>query len=317
VRFVRRQLLHLVPVLFVVTFLSFLLINLLPGDPVITILGPGATQEHVTALRKELALDEPIPVRYVHWLKRIATGHLGQSYVNRQPVLEAIRQRLPTTLELMILAEAFALALAIPMGILAARRPNGIFDRVTTTTAFGLLAVPNFMLAVVLVYVFALHWHLLPAEGYTALTQNPFENLRHLVLPAVTLAAADVAVYVRLLRSEMVTTLQQDFITLARAKGLPDRRILLRHAFRPSTFSLVTVIGLNLGRLIGGAFIVEYIFALPGIGTLTVSSIFNRDYLVVQGTVVLIAVGYVLANFLVDVSYSFLDPRIKDVRALT
>jgi peptide/nickel transport system permease protein len=316
VRFVWRQLRHLVPVLFVVTFLSFLLINLLPGDPVITILGPGATQQNITRLRKDLALDEPIPVRYVHWLKRTATGHLGESYLNHQPVLEAIRQRLPVTLELMVLAEVLALGVAVPMGILAARRPNGILDRVTTATAFGMLSIPNFVLAVALVWVFALHWHLLPAQGHVPMSKDLVDNLRHMVLPAITLAAADVAVYARLLRTEMVTTLQQDFITMARAKGLPDRRILLRHAFRPSTFSLVTVAGLNLGRLIGGAFIVEYIFSLPGIGTLTVNSIFSRDYLVVQGTVVLIAVGYVLVNFLVDVSYSFLDPRIKDARAL-
>jgi peptide/nickel transport system permease protein len=316
VRFIWRQLAHLVPVLFVVTFLSFLLINLLPGDPVITILGPGETRENVTSLRKQLALDEPIPARYVHWLKRTATGRLGTSYVNHQPVLEAIRQHLPVTLELMVIAELLAIGVAIPMGVLSARRPDGVLDRLTTTTAFGLLSVPNFMLAVALVYVFALHWHLLPAQGYTALSKDLADNLRHLVLPAITLAAADVAVYVRLLRADMVTTLQQDFITMARAQGLSDRRILLRHALRPSTFSLVTVLGLNLGRLIGGAFVVEYIFSLPGIGTLTVNSIFARDYLMVQGTVVLIAVGYVLANFLVDVSYSFIDPRIRDARAL-
>ena len=190
-----------------------------------------------------------------------------------------------------------------------------MLDRLSTGAAFGFLSVPNFILGVVLVLLFAVKFHWFPATGYTPLTQNPLQNLRSLVLPSVTLAVAELATYLRLLRTDMIATLQEDFVTMAKAKGLSDRRILLRHALRPSSFSLVTVGGLNLGRLIGGTFIVEIIFAIPGIGELTLRSIYNRDYLVVQGVTLVIAVGYVLANVIVDILYSVLDPRIRHAGA--
>lgn len=315
VRFFARRLLHLVPVLFAVSALSFLLLNLLPGDPTVAILGPTATEESRAALRDELGLDDPLPVRYANWVADSATGDLGRSYVSNQPTLEAIRQRLPVTLELLLLSQLLAVAAAIPLAILAATKPNGLLDRLSTSTAFGLLAIPNFMLGVLLIYVFAVQLNLFPATGYTPFSDNPAENLRSLALPAITLGVAELAVYLRLLRSDLIATLQEDYIAFAQAKGLPKGYILLRHALRPSTFSLVTVAGLNLGRLIGGAFVVEYLFALPGIGALTVESIFRRDYIVVQGTVLLVAVGYVLANFLVDLLYGVLDPRVRHARA--
>lgn len=314
-RFLLKKLVQLVPVLFAVSALSFLLLNLLPGDPTVAILGPTATQESRTRLRHELDLDKPLPARYATWLGHSVTGDLGKSYVSNQPTTEALKQRLPVSLELLLLSQLLALAVAIPLAILAALRPNRLLDRVSTGSAFGLLAIPNFMLGVLLIYLFAVRLHLFPATGYTRFTENPAENLRSLVLPAVTLGAAELAVYLRLLRTDLIATLQEDFITMAKAKGLPTWRILLRHALRPSTFSLVTVAGLNLGRLIGGAFVVEYLFALPGIGALTVESIFKRDYIVVQGTVLLVAVAYVLANFCVDLFYGFLDPRVRHARA--
>jgi peptide/nickel transport system permease protein len=310
-----KRLLQLVPVLFAVSALSFLLLNLLPGDPTIAILGPSATAENVAKLRHELHLDQPLPTRYVHWVGRSATGDLGKSYVSSQPTTEALKQRLPVTLELLLLSQLLALAIAVPLAILAALKPNGLLDRLSTSTAFGLLAMPNFMLGVLLIYLFAVKFHFFPATGYTRFSESPYENLRSLVLPSVTLGVAELAVYLRLLRTDLIATLQEDYIAMAKAKGLPTSRILLRHALRPSTFSLITVTGLNLGRLIGGAFIVEYLFALPGIGSLTVESIFKRDYIVVQGTVLLVAVGYVLANFLVDLLYGFVDPRVRHARA--
>src|SRR5438132_2174176 len=302
-RVLARKVMRLAPVLLIVSFLSFLLLNLLPGDPTIAILGPSATTENRLRLRHQLHLDQSFFVRFWHWLGHSATGHLGQSYVNGQPVLEAIRQRLPVTLELLILSQVVALLISVPLGVLAARKPNGWLDRVSTSSAFAFLALPNFILGVVLVYLFAVKFKLFPATGYTPLTQDPVQNLRSMVLPTVTLAVAELCVYLRLLRTDMIATLQEDFITMAKAKGLPESRVLLRHALRPSTFSLVTVAGLNFGRLIGGTLVVELIFALPGVGFMTVQAIYQRDYLVVQGVVLLIATAYVLVNFLVDLVY--------------
>lgn len=310
-RFVLRRVVQLVPVLFAVSALSFLLLNLLPGDPTTAILGPTATKENVARLRHELRLDEPLPTRYVEWVGHSLTGDLGKSYVTSQSTAEAIRQRLPVTLELLLLSQLLALLVAVPLAIVAATKPNGLVDRLSTSTAFGFLAIPNFMLGVLLIYLFAVQVHLFPATGFTRFGESPVENLRSLALPAFTLGVAELAVYLRLLRTDLIATLQEDFIAMAQAKGLSRTYILLRHALRPSTFSLITVAGLNLGRLIGGAFVVEYLFALPGIGSLTVESIFKRDYVVVQGTVLLVAVAYVLANFFVDLLYGFLDPRVR------
>src|SRR2546421_9400189 len=307
-RLIARKLAGLIPVLLAVSALTFLLLNLLPGDPAFAILGPSATHDAVIKLHHQLGLDQPLLVRYGHWLAHVLTGNLGRSYLSSQPVLSAIKERLPVTVELVLLSQFVALLFAVALGILAGPRPNGILDRVSTGGAFGFLAVPNFVLGVVLVYLFAVRYHLFPATGYTPLTKDPFQNLRSVILPVVTLAMAEIAAYLRLLRSDVITTLQEDYIVMAKAKGLPDRRIMLRHALRPSLFSLVTVAGLNFGRLIGGTFIVEIIFQQPGIGLLSIQSIYGRDYVVVQGTVLLIAVAYVLANFLVDVAYGLIDP---------
>ncbi|HVT76292.1 MAG TPA: ABC transporter permease [Acidimicrobiales bacterium] len=305
------KVLYLIPVLIAVTALSYLLLKLLPGDPAVNILGPSATPAAVRALHKSLGLDKPVLSQYWHFVWNALHGDFGRSYQNNQPTLEALRQRLPVTLELLVLSQFLALVVSIPLAIRAATRPDGLLDRISTGVSFGFLALPSYVVGVVLVLVFAVQFHLFPATGYVPLTQNPVENLRSLTLPSITLAVAELATYMRLLRADMIMTLQEDFITMARAKGMPPRRILWLHAFRPSSFSLVTVAGLNFGRLIGGTFIVEILFALPGIGELTVQSIFSADYLVVQGTVLLVAVGYVMVNFLVDLLYVVIDPRVR------
>jgi len=314
-RFLIRRLALLVPVLFIVTAFSYLLLDLLPGDPTINILGPNATQEAVDRLREELNLNDPLPVRYVRWIGDLAQGDLGRSYFNQQPVIEALRQRFGVSLELLIASQIIALAIAVPLAITAARRPGGIVDRVSTGGAFIFLGIPNFVLAVLLVFIFAVRFDLFPATGLPPFSEGPAEHFRSLVLPAVSLAMAELAVYLRLLRTDMIATLQEDFILNARAKGMPGWYILLRHAFRPSSFSLLTVIGLNFGRLIGGALIVEVIFNLPGMGSLAAQSIFSRDYLMVQGFVVVVAIGYVFMNFAVDMLYAILDPRIRHARS--
>jgi peptide/nickel transport system permease protein len=314
VRFLAARLAQLVVVLFVVSAVAFLLLNQLPGNPVITLLGPAATPENVRLLTAQLGLDKPAWLRYFIWVGNALQGNLGSSYVNHQPVLTSIGQRLPVTLELLVLSQIIALALAVPLGIVSALRPSQLLDRVSSGAAFGLLSVPGFILAELLVYLFAVRYNLFPATGYVHLTEDPLQNLRSLTLPSITLGLGSMAVYMRVLRTDMIATLQQDFITMARSKGLPTWWILLRHALRPSTFTLVTVGGLNVGTLIGGAFIVEYIFQVPGLGLLTINSIYARDYLVVTSTTVLVAAGFVIVNLLVDLLYTFLDPRVRSAR---
>lgn len=312
-----KKIAYLIPVLFAVTLLSFLLIKLLPGDPAINILGTSAQPAAVKALDHHLGLDRPLPAQYLTWVSHAASGDLGRSYQTQQTTLQALKQRLPITLELVILSQLLALGLAIPIALMAASRPGGIVDRVSTSVSFAFIAVPHFILGVLLVFLFAVKFHLFPATGYTPLTANLGRNLRSVALPVFTLGMSSTAVYLRLLRTDLIATLQQDFISMAKAKGMTNWFILLRHALRPSSFSLLTVFGLQFGSLIGGTLVVEIIFALPGVGSLAVQSIFQRDYLVVQGTVLLIAVAYVLVNFLVDLLYTVLDPRIRHAGAVS
>lgn len=309
-----RQLLRLVAVLFCVTLVTFLIVNILPGDVTIVILGTLATPQDIAGLRADLGLDRPMLVRYFDWLGSALSGDLGRSYRNGEPVAQAIADRLPVSLELMILAQLVALGIAIPVALLSVRKPGGWFDRISASAAFGFLAMPNFMLGIVLIYLFSVSFDLLPATGFSPLSDGLWDNLESMILPALTLGLIEWTVLMRVLRSDLLTTLKEDFILLARAKGLPPWRVLLQHALRPSSFTLITVLGLNIGGLIGGAVIVEQIFALPGVGRLLLGGIFNRDLILVQGTVSFIAAGFVIINFLVDMLYAVLDPRVRHVR---
>ncbi|SDJ54810.1 ABC transporter permease [Nonomuraea jiangxiensis] len=306
-----HRLVRLLVVLLVVTFLSYALLNLLPGDPVTQILGLSATEEARAQLRAQLGLDQPLLVRYLDWLGGLATGDFGESYITRMPVAAELAERLPVTLELLVVAQLIALGLAVPVGVAAARRAGRALDQVLTALSFALLSTPVFVLGVVLILVFAVTWQVVPATGWTPITLDLGWNLTSVILPAVTLGCGQLAVYARLLRTDLIATLQEDYITLARALGLSPRRILWRHALRPSAITLVTAVGLNLGALIGGTVIIETLFGLPGVGRLIVDSIFSRDYLTVQGGVVLISVGYVAVNFAVDLVYAAVDPRIR------
>ena len=314
--YVRGRVLHLVPVLFVITLFSFLLTSLLPGDVAVVMAGPNATPQSVAALRSELQLDQPLPVRYVDWLGRALRGDLGSSPRSHVTVLQSIQDRLPISLELLVLAELIGLVIAIPAGIASAYRAGGLLDHAASGAAFGILAVPGFVVAIVLIYLFAVQLDLVPATGYTPLLTDPLANLRSFFLPALTIGLGEAAAYTRLLRSDMIATLQEDYIAMARAKGLPTWHILTRHALKPSSFTLLTVLGINIGRLMGGALIVETIFALPGVGRLLVESIYARDLVVVQGVVAFVAVAFVLVNFAVDLLYAVLDPRIRHGRAV-
>ncbi|HQS18919.1 ABC transporter permease [Reyranella sp.] len=309
-----RQMVRLVVVLFCVTLLTYMIVNILPGDVAIVILGSLATPEDIAGLRADLGLDRPMLVRYFDWLGSALSGDLGRSYRNGEPVVQAILDRLPVSLQLMVMAQVIALGIAIPVALLSVRRPGGIFDRISASAAFGFLAMPNFMLGIVLIYLFSVTFDLLPATGFTPMSEGLWDNFESMILPSLTLGLIEWTVLMRVLRSDLLTTLKEDFILLARAKGLPQWRVLLQHALRPSSFTLITILGLNIGGLIGGAVIVEQIFALPGVGRLLLGGIFNRDLILVQGTVAFIAVGFVVINFLVDMLYAVLDPRVRHVR---
>jgi peptide/nickel transport system permease protein len=300
-----------VPVLVAVSLLTFLIASLLPGDLAYVILGDQATPDKVTALRHDMGLDQPIWWRYLSWLGHVLQGDFGRSFRTGQTVLQAVSERLPVSIELMLLAELAALAIGIPLAIACAVRSGGAFDRFMTGTAFSMLSVPAFLSAILLIFLFAVELHWLPATGYVPFAEDPIGNLRCFVLPALTLALGEWPVLMRVLRSDMIATLQEDYIAMARAKGLKPSRILLVHALKPSSLTLVTVTGINIGRLIGGTVIVESIFALPGIGRLLLGAIFTRDLVILQGTVLFVALGYVLINFIVDLLYAVLDPRIR------
>jgi peptide/nickel transport system permease protein len=309
--FVARRLLYLVPVLVAVSLLTFLIASLLPGDLAYVILGDQATPEKVAALRHDMGLDQPIWWRYASWLGHVLQGDFGRSFRTGQTVWQAVTERLPVSLELMVLAELGALAIGIPLAIACAVRSGSAFDRFMTGSAFGMLSVPAFLSAILLIYLFAVELRWLPATGYVPFEEDPVGNLRSFLLPALTLALGEWPVLMRVLRSDMIATLQEDYIAMARAKGLKPSRILLVHALKPSSLTLVTVTGINIGRLIGGTVIVESIFALPGIGRLLLGAIFTRDLIILQGVVLFVALGYVLMNFIVDMLYAVLDPRIR------
>jgi peptide/nickel transport system permease protein len=314
-RFIGRRLLYLLPVLLAVTLLTFLIASLLPGDLAITILGDQATPEKVAALRAQMGLDLPLWQRYLLWLWDVLHGDLGRSFRTGETVLAAVSDRLPISLELMVLAEVTALLIAIPLAILCAVKNGSATDRFLTGLAFGKLSLPPFMVAILLFYLFAVSLNLLPATGWIPFAEDPIATLRSFVLPALTLAIAEWPVLMRVLRSDMIATLQEDYIAMAKAKGLRPARILLVHALKPSSLTLVTVTGINIGRLIGGTVIVESSFALPGIGRLLVGAIYSRDFIILQGAVLFVAVGFVIVNFVVDLLYAVLDPRIRHGRA--
>ncbi len=306
---------RLLSVVFAVSAISFLMLNLLPGDPTLALLGPSAGDPRAKAeLTKQLALGRPLPVRYVTWLGHAVRGDLGRSYFTHQTVSESMLERLPLTVELMAMALFIALVVAVPIALAAARSPGGWFDRVTSTGTLALLGLPPFMLGILLIYLFTLKIHAFPASGIspwfhvgTGVVATP----RSILLPAVTLAAGQLAVFARVLRADLLTTLRSDFIMFARAKGLTDRQIMIRHALRPSVFSIMTLAALSIGGLVGGAVIVENMFALPGMGRLIVTSIYKRDYLIVQASVVMTAVTFVFMTIAVELLYVAVDPRLR------
>ncbi len=311
-QFIVRRLLAAIPVLFGVTFLSFVVMNSLPGDAAQELLGASATPSEIHQLGVKLGLDKPFLTRYWDWLHQAVIGHLGHSLSSGQSVGSILGADLPVTFELVAYAFLVSLVLAVPLALLCARKPSGIADRLSMMFSMAGLSIAPYVLALVLVYVFAVKLNVLPAIGWVPPGQSLSQNIRYLTLPAVSIGLGLLCFYTRLLRADLLEQMQgEDYVVTARAKGVRPWRVLTRHALRNSLFGLITVVALNLGTLLGATVVIEDIFGLPGIGHELLQAIDNRDIPVIEGIVFVFAVIVVLSNLVADVLYSALDPRIR------
>jgi peptide/nickel transport system permease protein len=306
-----RRLLATIPVLLLVTAGVFALIHLTPGDPIDAMMAESVDDSVKRQLRSDLGLDRPLYLQYATWMGRLLQGDLGHSIRNREPVIENVGRRIKPSLQLAGFAMAISLLVATPIGILSAARRNSTLDRFGTSFALFGICMPNFLIALLLIFLFGVTLRWLPISGYVDPMEEFWDGIRSLALPAITLGLALAAVITRTLRSSMLEALSEDYIRTARAKGLGDGAVIRRHALKNALIPVVTVLGLQLGTLIGGAVITEYVFALPGVGRLVVDAVFARDYPLVQGVVLLIAVGFILSNLMVDLLYGWIDPRIR------
>ena len=314
-RYVIRRILSAIPVMLIVSAAVFTLLYLTPGDPAYVILGPDARPEQVEELRERLGLNEPWYVQLAKWYGRLAQGDLGTSLFLNQPVTQAIVDRAEPTLMLTLLALLVAIAIGLPTGVLSALRRGRWVDTVVMLVAIIGVSMPTFWLGLNLIYLFGVQAKILPVAGYQPLSAGLGENLRYLVMPALTLGLAQGALLARMTRSMMLDTLNEDYVRTARAKGLNESGVVMRHALRNALIPLVTVIGLSFAILLGGAVITEQVFNIPGVGRLLIQAISRRDYPVVQGVVLVVAGMYVFINLLVDIVYGYLDPRLRQSRA--
>ncbi len=301
--YVARRLVHLVPVLLGISFLVFLLVHLVPGDPVRIMLQDVGSPEQVARVRQQLGLDRPIYIQYVSFVTRALQGDFGRSIHTRRPVAQEIRFRIPFTVRMAVAATLVAIVLGIVLGAIAAMHHQSALDYGTMVIALAGVSLPSFWFGLVLILVFSLHLRWLPPTGA--------DSLLHLILPAITLGSGAAAIIARLTRSSMLEVLRQDYIRTARAKGVTDRRMIYRHALKNAMIPVVSIVGLQFASLLGGAVIVETVFGWPGIGRLAVDAIFNRDIPVIQAVVLVAAVIFVLVNLIVDLLYGWLDPRIR------
>jgi peptide/nickel transport system permease protein len=308
--YILRRLTQMVPVLLLVSAIVFFVFHIIPGDMAVARLGEGADPQMVAAMRHTMGLDRPLWVQYLDWLGAALHGDLGNSYINNQPVVSLILQTMPATLELAILGMLLALLLSLPLGIIAAYKRGTWIDHITRALALAGFCIPRYWLAVLLILGFALNVQWFPVSGYADLTTDPIANLQHAALPVISLAITIAAIQMRFLRSSLLDVIGQDYVRTARAKGLAANAVLVRHALKNALIPFVTIVGLELGALLGGLVVVEQIFAWPGIGWLMIQSIDSRDYATVQGIVLVIAAGVVVINLVVDVLYARLDPRI-------
>ena len=312
-RFVIRRLLAMIPTILAVSMVAFSITFLLPGDPALAILGEQRANDRQAyeALRKDLGLDRPIHIQYLDWVGKAVRGNLGISVRNGQPVMEGILQRLPVTMMLTLSAMAIGLLVALPVGIISAVKPNSKLDVAGTLFAMSGVAIPDFWLGIVLIFLLAVTLRWLPPSGFVSPFEDAGASLKLMIMPAFTLSTGLAAVITRQTRSALIEVMQQDYIVTARAKGLHELLVVERHALRNALIPVLTVIGLQTGRLFGGAAVVETIFSIPGVGRLAVDSIYYRDFPMVQGVVLVLAMAVLIANLITDVLYAGIDPRIR------
>ena len=311
-RYILKRLTQLVPVLLLVSIIVFSLLHLIPGDVVDVMMGEGHDDPVAEeALRKKLGLDEPLPVQYFIWLGNVLRGNLGKSVITHKPVSRMILSRLPATILLALAAGFVAILISIPAGIIAAYRQNSIADYIAMGISLGGISIPNFWLGIMLILFFSQFMGWLPSMGYTQLFKDPMDALAHLIMPAFTLGTAMAASLTRFTRSEMLEELRQDYVRTARAKGLKERVVLLKHVLKNSLIPTVTIVGLQIAGLLDGAVITETVFAWPGVGRLAVQAVLERDYPLIQGSVLFAAVVFVVMTLLVDLTYRLLDPRVR------
>ncbi len=310
--FLLRRLVRVITVVLFVTFFSYFLLNLLPGDPV-TSIAPFGTKEIKAQIRHENHLDESVPVQYFSWLKNFVHGDLGNYYTpsSSSPVSKDVKTRFPVSMQLVLYSLFLTLIVAIPLAVFTAYVAGSRTDRIINTVLFGAFSVPDFALGLVLAYIVGVKLRWLPNSGYAPFGSGLWNHAKYMILPTISLAVAQIAGFTRVLRSDMIATLQEDFITMAKSKGISGKRVLWRHALRPSSLTLLTVAGLNIGALIGGTVVIETIFQAPGLGLLLTQAIRGRQFIALQSTVAIIAIAYVLINVLIDILYSVLDPRVR------
>ena len=313
IRYILRRLVLMIPVALLVTIGVFVLVRISPGDPALVFAGEERDPAALAAIREQMGLDKPLPVQYVVWVTKLAQGDLGRSFQTHQRVLEAITERIPATAELGLAALLFSVSVALVVGIVSAIKRNSLVDLLSTSVTLAGVSFPSFFLGILLILLFAyvVPGHIFPPGGFIPLTQDVGDNLRRLVLPAVTLAAGSLAVNLRQVRSSLLDVFGHEYMRTARAKGLRERTVITRHALKNALIPVVTLIGIQIGAIIEGAFITETIFFWPGIGRLAVTAIPSQDYPVVQGVVLVSAFSYMLTTLAVDVLYAWLDPRIS------
>ena len=309
--FLFRRLLSTIPVLLVVAVLVFLMLRLTPGDPAAVLAGDAASTEQIAQIRATLGLDRSVPEQFAIWFSHMLTGDLGQSYYYKTPVTTLIAQRLEPTLSLALITIVIAVLVAVPLGVMAAWRFGGLLDRALMGFSVLGFSIPVFVLAYLLIWLFSLKLGWLPVQGYVRLSEGLGPWLYQLVLPAVTLSVIYIALIARVTRASVLDTLGEDYIRTARAKGLPEAKVLMRHALANAAVPIVTVIGIGIALLIGGVVVTESVYAIPGLGRLTVDAVLARDFPTIQGVILFFSVVYVMINLLVDLSYVFFDPRIR------
>ncbi|MBI1295645.1 ABC transporter permease subunit [bacterium] len=306
-----RRIWQLVPVILLISIGVFMIIHLIPGDPAEIIAGPNATDEQLAALRQRYGLDQPLWMQYLIWLRNIFSGDLGVSYLNNYPVAQLIGQRISATVEVALAALLIGILIAFPLGIWAAVRPGSFGDVLTTLFSALAFAMPGYYLLILLILIFSVHWQILPPSGRPDFADDPVLYLRSLFMPAFTLGIGVAASLVRYLRTALLEVMSQDYLRAAKAKGLSERLILVRHALPNALIPVVTILGLQLGDLLSGAIIVESIYAWPGVGRLTIQAIERRDYQLLQANVLFIVIVFLVVNLITDLAYGWIDPRIR------